>query len=142
MRREDLRRAPYLTWNAFVDLLTASAYEQLGPTQRPAYLAFSYDSTVSNGGHLRYFEMHGLARHDATLAALDSLGARGQWAVLDDAARAWRSRSTAEDVPQRAVLMQRLDELDRRYHACHPEIPELLQAHLEEHLTEFIELVD
>lgn len=137
--REELRRAPHRAWNAFVELLASSPYEDLSPPQRVAYLAFWYDAEILDGGHRRYFETHGVERLAETLAALGELGATSQQTVLGDAARLWSARSAAETAD---ALDRLLGALDDRYHAAEPELGELLQAYLDERLTEFVQLVD
>lgn len=128
VRRERLPDAPHLPWNAFVDLLSTVGYDELTAIQRIAFLAFRYDCDIQNGGHLRYFRNQGTERLEETTAALARLGAKGQQAVLERAAAAWRLLPSGSP----------LDPLDDDYHACRPEIPVRLEAWLQAHIDEFI----
>src|SRR5687768_6411413 len=66
-----LEREPHLAWNAFVDLVASTNYEQLHPRQRPAHLAFWYNAEVQNGGHYQYFENSAGRRTAETIVALN-----------------------------------------------------------------------
>ena len=119
------------SWNAFVDLLSDSSYESLGEKGRVAYRAFWYDAEVQRGGHERYLA-HRAETLDETLLALDELGAGAQRAILEQA----RAAAAAGAVERK----QQLEALDAAYHACEPDVPELLAAFLDRHLEEFGEL--
>jgi hypothetical protein len=137
----DLRANPYAVWNAFVDLLARSKYEDLHPTQRGAHLAFWYDSELQNGGHLQYF----LNRQDRihnTGAALRALGALEQADVFEQALSVWRSRSrtppaSAEEYVETA-LDGEFDTLDSAFYRCSISITEVLQRHLAEYEKNFV----
>jgi hypothetical protein len=146
LSRHKYEAAPYEAWNAFVDLVIGSEYEELTALQRAAHLAIWYDSEVENGGHLQYFENRGTSRLQETLAALDILGAHCQREVLEEAARV---RLTKEREPIRSVneyvaraLEGEYSALDSRYYECRPRLsPDLLEAYLQANVDEFIEWI-
>jgi len=138
LSRDDLARLPYLTWNAFVDLLVSAEYEKLSRVQRPAWLAFRYDVEVQNGGHRQFFANRGTGSVGQTIEALNRLGATGQSAVLLKAATQFEAE--AREPEQGSELDEKLDALDHDYHRCRPEISELLQSYLEDHLDDFIKI--
>jgi hypothetical protein len=49
-----LRENDHADWNAFIQLLALTDYDELAPQQRAAHLVFWYESEVQNGGHLQY----------------------------------------------------------------------------------------
>jgi hypothetical protein len=144
LRRKEVEAAPYLAWNAFVDLVIMSDHEELTSVQRVAHLAMWYDSEVQNGGHLQYFENRGTQHFQETLAALTTVGAHCQHGVLEEAGyqRLSRRRTPIHSVTE-YVARAHQDEygsFDHRYHECKPELcPELLEAYLWTNINEFIE---
>ena len=44
-----------IVWNSFIQLLLNEP-DKLTDIQLTAYLAFTYDAEIQNGGHLQYFE--------------------------------------------------------------------------------------
>jgi hypothetical protein len=146
LRASDVAEAPYLVWNAFVDLLATSEYADLTPKQRVAHLAFWYDSEVQNGGHYQYFENSAGGRCIEAVNALGSLGLERQASVLHRAVQVWKSRerspaATAEEFVENA-LEDEFRELDAAYHECTPTIVEALDALLREHRDEFVVVED
>lgn len=136
--RDDLARLPYLTWNAFVDLLASAEYDGLTRLQRPAWLAFWYDAEVQNGGHRQFFENRGTGCVEETVEALTRVGAAGQGTVLQRAAKLYE---TATRAPEGAAeLTEALDAFDRDYHRCNPEVHEVLESYLEDHLEGFVRI--
>jgi hypothetical protein len=77
---------PSALWNAFVALLSHSGIEDLHPSQRPAALAFDYDSDIHNGGHELFLDSHDDSTVGATVVALRDLGAAPQAELLQVAA--------------------------------------------------------
>jgi hypothetical protein len=136
LTREALRRAPHLGWSALVDLVTTvDNWQRLGRARRVAWLAFHYDADVTTGGHRRFLERADVARRTATREALDELDARAQRPVLE------RAVALADlGGSLRAIADCDLDALDHDYHACAPEIPQLLERWLAERLPEFVVL--
>lgn len=142
----DLRRNPHAVWNGFVGLLAMTAHQDLAPRQRPAHLAFWYDSEVQNGGHFQYFENRGLELVPETIAALEYLDAGPQALVLEEAlalasGRAWGAIESAEDFISEAAESG-LFRLDRAYGGCRPELIEVLERHLAEHQSWFVLVED
>lgn len=138
---DDLRANPYAAWNAFVDLIARSKYEDLHPTQRAAHLAFWYDSELQNGGHLQFF----LNRQDRirdTGTALRSLAAFEQADIFDEAFSTWRSKSRTRpanaDEYVAIALNGEFDTFDAAFYRCPVSITTVLQRHLAEHETNFV----
>jgi Domain of unknown function (DUF4375) len=127
----DAEAQPFLVWNAFVDLLACEEYSALDPSQRPAHLAFWYESEVQNGGHDQYFGNHGTERAGETAAALRGLGLGSQAALLEQA-------SAALETPD---YIQRLGEVDAAFDGCRPSISDALRAHLAEAPDRYVEFV-
>jgi hypothetical protein len=130
-------------WNAFLDLICLTAYEDLTPNQRGAQLAFFYESEVFNGGHLQYFENQGTGHLEETLAALEVIGATCQRQVLEKASQKLSTKSrpkirTLLEYHHRA-LEREYDAYDNAFYKCQPEIAALLDKFLVERLEEFIE---
>ena len=143
--KEDVNKTAQLTWNAFVELLIGTTYDQLEPVQQLAYLVFWYDTEVKNGGHLQYFQHRGTAQLDETLLALERIGAAAQRVVLIKAAQS-RLVDHAKAISRADVATQNgavdLDSLDSEFHACQPELPLLLEAYLQQNFEAFIECED
>jgi hypothetical protein len=146
LSREDFQADPSKAWNEFVHLLFMTEFDELTLIQRVAALAIWYDSEVQNGGHLQYFENRGTAHLDGTVGALESIGATRQSDVLSQAGRSWLSKSrrpirTVDEFVRRAGTGE-FDDFDRRYYECRPTVgTELLEAYLDTHFSEFIELM-
>jgi len=140
--RDDLARLPYLTWNAFVDLLASAEYDGLTRLQRPAWLAFWYDAEVQNGGHRQFFKNRGTYRIEETIEALTRVGATGQGAVLQRAAQLYEAATRAPEGASEGApeLTDAFDALDRDYHRCSPEVHEILESYLEDHLEGFVRI--
>ncbi len=141
--RDAVAREPHLAWNAFIDLVAMEEYEDLDPVQRVAHLAFWYDSEVQNGGHLQYFENRGTDLLQATIDALDKLGAEKQREVLSRAGELYQSETRAEITTAEeyadVALEGEFDEYDEAYHSSEPAITDLLQHYLENHRENFLE---
>ena len=135
MRRRVIAAAaqaqPFLIWNAFIDLVASEEYSALEPSQRPAHLAFWYESEVQNGGHDQYFGNQGTERVGETVAALRGLGLGDQAALLEQAYAAL----------EKPDYIQKVAEADGAFDACKPSVVEALQAHLAEATDLYVELV-
>lgn len=136
---------PGAVWNAFVDLIAVEKYADLNDVQRPAHLAFWYESELLNGGHLQYFENWGLEPLEEKLLALGALGADAQAVILKEAADRWRSqaRSPIEtpEVYSETAMLGEFDDLDDRFYKCRPEITELLEVYLRKNQSAFVLIV-
>lgn len=143
VNHSDLQKEPYLIWNAFIDLISLTDYEELNEIQQVAHLAFWYESEVQNGGHLQYFENRGLTRLNETLTALEKLGAHCHRQVLQAASEIRRSNPgdrilAVEDYISRA-LEGEYNKHDSAYGNCQPGMNEYLEAYLKDNLKEFVE---
>jgi hypothetical protein len=127
----DAEAQPFLVWNAFVDLLACEEYSALHPSQRPAHLAFWYESEVQNGGHDQYFGNQGTERVRETVAALRGLGLGSQAALVEQACAALESPDSA----------QKPGEADAAFDGCRPSISDALRAHLAEAPDLYVEFV-
>ena len=131
-------------WNAFVDLLSREEYEALSPVQRPAQLAFLYQSEVMNGGHYQYFLNSTGMRSRETVDALGQLGLPCNADLLREAIQMWSSKErrpvvTSEDF-RRGAMEREFEKHDRLLEECSPTIDEGLQVYLKEHQSEFVTL--
>lgn len=145
LRRDDAQRDPNLVWNKFVHLLAFSEAGELDPAQRPAHLAFCYDSEVQNGGHQQYFENCPTELVGDTISALVTLGASQQAAVLKSASDRWMSKhrgkpTTAAEYVEESLDMEFLD-LDATYYALSPSITDLLERFLESNRGSFVDFI-
>ncbi len=86
LTRGEIEETPGLVWNAFVELVALTKYQDLSEEQRPAHLVFWYDSEVYNGGHLQYFENRRMQHLEETIEALRIMGAECQRLILAGAA--------------------------------------------------------
>lgn len=144
IKQSDLTQEPYLSWNAFIDLI-AIDYDDLTSVQRVAHLVFWYDAEVHNGGHLQYFVNSAGARAQEALSALSDLKMDCQTVILRDAvalisAHPISEIDTAEDYVAEA-LDNRFGELDSRYYSCVKTSSDYLEEYLIAHFDQFIELV-
>ena len=144
--RKQVQAEPFVVWNEYVNILAMSEYDELTETQRFAHLSFWYDSELQNGGHLQYFENHGVHRVEEIVRSLQRLGGAAQAEVLSRAAHKFRSKQrtkidTADEFVQTA-LEGEFDELDGDYYRCHPAMEELLKTYLRQHRDDFVVIVE
>jgi hypothetical protein len=142
LTKSEVKPAPYLVWNAFIDLLATEEYADLSVEQRAAQLVFWYESEVQNGGHLQYFENQAMGHLANTVEALNTLGAECQRQILKEAGALWlarkRPRSETADQFCAIALAGEFDEFDRRFHQCKPTLVECLEDYLKAHLDSFV----
>lgn len=146
LSRAVVAKHPYLVWNAFIDLLGNTQYEDLSPVQQAAQLVLRYDGEIQNGGHLQYFENGRLFRASETVEALTALGATAQSAILKRAIAGWKSRSrtrieTVEEYVAEALTGE-FDDLDMEYYDCVPDTHAYMQKYLSSHQNEFVVIAD
>ena len=145
LTQQEIKTAPHLVWNAFVDLLAFTDHECLAPEQRPAHWVFWYESEVQNGGHFQYFENRGTVHLGVTLEALELLGATCQQRVLQAAGALWLSdpRPPVETVDEfcEQALEGEFDSYDARFHDCSPSLLECLETHLQHHRDLFVRVL-
>lgn len=142
--RADYERAPYLAWNAFVELVSEPV-ETMSRLQLDVAETFLYENAVQNGGHLQYFENHGSEHARLAVEALGRLGARTQQRILQAALKVWylaerKPIETAEEYTELG-LQGEFNNFDAAYHACSPDMQEHLERILATHFDEFVELV-
>jgi hypothetical protein len=129
-------------WNAFIQLLALTDYDELAPQQRAAHLVFWYESEVQNGGHLQYFTNNSYERSEEALRSLVELGAGGHARVLEQALTRWRSAARlrpADAMEYVAVALEaEFDDLDTAFHNCEVTLMQVLQRHFVEHEGNFI----
>lgn len=143
--REDLNHDPYLLWNEFVRFLATTASDKFEHNQRPAHLAFCYDSEIQNGGHHQYFENQGVNRAEEVICALEVIGASRQASILRRAAERWGARArqrsrTAEEYVAEALVME-FSDLDADYYSANPTVIELLERLLENQTDTYVQIV-
>ena len=140
--RSDLAKEPQAVWNAFIDLIAVSDYEDLQNSQRPAHLIFWYESEVQNGGHLQFFVNRGTERIPETIESLRRLGAMEQAEILERAAALWNSRprvrpSTVDEFVDEAMELE-FEDLDGAFCDCPLELTTVLERHLADNESAFI----
>jgi hypothetical protein len=142
LTKREAEAEPFRVWNAFVDLLAMEGYRDLDSVQRPAHLVFWYESEVQNGGHLQYFENHGIAHLAETIESLGLLGATGHQQVLSEAGDLFlsRQRPRIETVEEfcAAALQGEFSALDSRFYDCTPSLQKCLEVYLGQHQSDFV----
>jgi hypothetical protein len=145
LKKSAVEKESYLVWNAFIDLLATSDYQELNDIQQPAHLVFWYESEVQNGGHLQYFENQGTERLTETIAALKSLGALEQAEILAGAASQYVSthQEQSDDIADfvSEALKGGFSDFDKRFQNCATTLQKHLADYLEGHKAEFVEIV-
>lgn len=146
LKRSQYEMEPWQAWNLFIDICAVEETWDLSPIQQTAHLAFWYDSELNNGGHLQYFENHGLTKYQDTLDALSILGAQCQRSVLE---RAYLLAADPDSLHPKTVnefvKVERdsdYETLDNEFHKCRPIVHDLLEKYLAKHFNEFIQLID
>ena len=142
LKASEVAEEPYRVWNAFVELIACTDFEDLAAGQRVAHLAFWYDAEVQNGGHYQYFLNLAGVRASITVDALLELGLSGQADVLTAAMGRWRSAervlpTTADEFIADSALAA-FDDLDAAYHRCVPSVTDALSAHLAANRERFV----
>lgn len=138
----DLTENSQAVWNAFIDLLAMSNYEDLEDSQRPAHLIFWYESEVQNGGHLQYFLNRGTGHVPETIGSLRAFGALEQARVLERAASLWNAKlrlhpSDIEDYIDEALEFE-FEDLDKGFGDCPVDLTTVLERHLSGNESAFI----
>jgi hypothetical protein len=140
--RDAAERDPNAIWNAFVNLLAHSNYDELSDIQRVAHLAFWYDTEVQNGGHLQYFLNRPEDLIEPTTTGLKLLGAEEQMEILGHALRRWNDQHRATpkttDEYKGEAMIRQFEDLDTRFYGVTPDVTQLLEGYLNRHLSEFI----
>jgi len=137
-----LKQNSHADWNAFIDLLAMTEYDDLASEQRQAHLVFWYESEVQNGGHLQFFLNQGHDRAEETALSLNALGASEHAQVLEQATARWRgaARLAPADAMEYSAVASEMEfeDLDRAFHDCPVPLVEILRRHLVEHDSDYI----
>lgn len=147
LKKTAVEKEPHLVWNAYIDLLATSDYQQMSAIQQTAHLAFWYESEMQNGGHLQYFENQGTTRLAETITALKTLQAAAQAAVLDAAARQYlathKDQGDDGDIADfvSEALQGGFGDFDKQFLDCPTPLQKHLADYLEIHKAEFVEIV-
>jgi hypothetical protein len=144
LRGQNVQAAPYLVWNAFVNILAKEQSADLTPIQQAAQHVFWYEHEVQNGGHFQYFENRSHKDAAETIGALGELNATCQQQVLREALAQWttRLRPNVETIEEFCVegLEGGFAPFDSRIHQCSPSLVECLEQYLERHQDEFVRI--
>jgi hypothetical protein len=140
--RKEIDLDPNAVWNAFVDFLVCSKYEEPTEVQQAAHLAFGYEGDVQNGGHLQFFENLHPELIGPTISALRTVGAEIYLPILLEAVRRWKSqpRGKLETVEEfvMAGLTREFEDLDRAYYEMQPPMIQVLEKYLSLNQSDFI----
>ena len=151
LKKSDVDKAPYLVWNALVEIATSNP-EELNDLQSVAYFTFWYDSEIQNGGFYQYFENifnrykgKESALISSTLEALKIIGAKKQAEILTQASKQYFSKtrkhpSTVEEFSEFALEAE-FDKFDKLYYGCTPDMNNYLEIFLEKYQAEFVTLI-
>jgi hypothetical protein len=129
-------------WNAMAELGFTLPRDRQTDAQRVAGDALKYEGEVMNGGHMQFFENRGVDAAEATIRALETLGARDHLAILTAALAVWRGRTrssiqSAQEYSARAMEGE-FDAHDKQYYEAKPDLNTYLRKYLAEHRNEFI----
>jgi hypothetical protein len=134
-------------WNALIQLLATTSPDETTPIQRVAFLTWTYNSEVLNGGHDQYFASKNDFDHSEVIEALKVLGASCQSDILGSALAYVSTAQT--HMPEgydefiswdkQCGYSDRLRGFDLHFYDCHPEIePKLLDAYLDANESAFV----
>lgn len=98
-------------WKAFVELLDSAEVDELSSIQRIAYLAYRYDTDARSKGHARFFADRDKKTLNATVRALESIGALEHATVLRDA----QAAKVASQHDRSLLALDRVEKHLRRY---------------------------
>jgi hypothetical protein len=146
LSRKSVEEAPYLIWNAFIDILANEDENDLSDRQRDAQRSFWYDSEVQNGGHLQYFENSDRSDYADVVRSLREIGAQGQATILEQASKQYL-RSKTSRLNGLFNFLQKAKEgiyadYDSRYYAARPEMNAILAGYLRQNIEEFVEFTN
>ena len=144
LRKDQTESEPWTIWNAFIRVIAADP-DNLTEEQRPAHFVFVYENEIQNGGHLQYFENQGSMHLQETLAALTQLGANNHRRLLEQASGVLQSRPRKQFLTTEEYIGAALEDefgiIDSQFHESSPSLQELLEKHLAENQSAFIEIV-
>jgi hypothetical protein len=145
LNKKAIQEDEYYIWNSFIELVVSESFEDLNDIQKSAYLCFWYDSEVMNGGHLQYFENRGTGQLTDTVAALAQIGANKQAELLEEAYKVYSANErkpihTIQDYVDVAADDE-FDGIDARFYESKPQIQEVLEKYVNEHVDQFFEII-
>ena len=130
LKRNEFEAKPYVRWNAFVDIISEGPETFLKGRKRAAALVFLYESEIQNGGHDQYFSNTEGRFAEETVLALRKLGDECRAKVLAKALEAYRRSPESEDATS-----------DTEFYCCEPELIRILEEHLDQNESLYIEWV-
>jgi hypothetical protein len=98
-------------WKAFVALMDGADPDELTSIQRIAWLAHRYDNEARSKGHARFFADRDKKTINATVRALESIGALTHAQVLRDA----HAAKVASQHDRSLLALERIEKHLRRY---------------------------
>lgn len=137
--RHKAKREPHLVWNAFVDLIGMEHDSSFSPIQKQASLVFWYDSEVQNGGHGRIFrKSEGFSVCKKLSTHFKKLNMSNQAEILARSTMRITNESSKKDWTD-IFNSAFIEELDKDFFQCKPDIMDALEEHLMCHQEEYIE---
>jgi hypothetical protein len=98
-------------YKAFVEFLNNADADELSTVQRIAYLAHHYDNDARSKGHARFFADRDKKTINATVRALESIGALAHAQVLRDA----HAAKVASQHDRNLLALERIEKHLRGY---------------------------
>jgi hypothetical protein len=98
-------------YKAFVEFLNNADADELSTIQRIAYLAHHYDNDARSKGHARFFADRDKKTINATVRALESIGALAHAQVLRDA----HAAKVASQHDRNLLALERIEKHLRGY---------------------------
>ena len=125
-------------WNACVDIVTRPI-EALNSVQRVAAIVFTYHGRVMNGGHTLHFDARRTASDDELIAALKTIGATKNAALLAEANFLRRQADDDEEEESEREFAEEMIEadIDPRFGRLERELNTLLKEYFLSHPIDF-----
>ncbi len=144
LSRKKVAKNPNLRWDALNQFCAFAEPADLTPVQKAAWLTYWYDSLVETAGHAEYFAHLPRPNHDEVLAALRTVGASDQAAILAAARDAVTSAATRapdqySDRYLAGVDYTDFEPFDQAFQRCPRPVTACLMDYLDKHETDFIQ---
>jgi hypothetical protein len=144
LSRKKAAKKPGVRWDALNQFCAFAEPASLTPVQRVAHSAYWYASLVEAGGHHEYFAHVPRPDHDQVLAALQTVGACDQAAILVAArgAVAVASSRAPEEYADKYVAgveFADFEEFDQAFEHCSRPVSACLMDYVDKHESDFIE---
>jgi len=144
LSKDLIEKEPYQKWNAFVDLLCMTEFEELNDVQKTASSIFWYNNEVENGGHMQYFLNLGSNHANHTLKALRLVKKDDYANILESALMKFNciDLNGIEDVEDyvEEALQDHFGEYDDKFYEVENDLVQTLEKYLDDFESEFIEL--